>query len=403
MTALQQQPLIYAGIDTHAHTHHVALIDGTGRKLGDAQFPTTAAGYEAVVGFITRQGVPERIGMEGTGSYGASLTRHLYAAGLQVREVIRPNRQQQRLKGKSDPLDAYSAAQTVLADPDLPLAKTRDGYAAATGALLMARESMMNYRTRVFLQIRDLLVSAPERIRARFRGLSDKRLVAAVVTSRVGNTVLENGVMCALKGLARTHQDLSEKMQGLEREIAVLVREATPPALLSAVGIGVMNAARLLVTFGDNPERITSEAAFASLCGAAPVPASSGVTVRYRLSRGGDRQANRALHNIAVTRMQYCEETRRYAEKKLAEGKSLKDVLRRLKRAIAREVWGHFMNPKPVPDVSDLRVTRQEKRVTLVRAGAAMGTHATKIARIEKSEARDDKLVGRYREWLQMI
>ncbi|KRE23333.1 IS110 family transposase [Agromyces sp. Soil535] len=387
---------VIAGVDTHADTHHAAVIDTNGKHLGDMQFPTTHGGYAALLGFIASFGAVVRIGIEGTGSYGAGLSRYLRDAGLEVVEVIRPNRQVRRMRGKSDPIDAYAAAATALAESQHPVPKSADGPVEAIRYLLVTRRSAVKARTAAQIQIKTLLVTAPEPLRQRFRGATDKSLIHGLARLRPSSA---DPIVAALKSLARRHQQLSAEVAELESMLAPLVVE-TNPALAAAKGIGPVTAAQLLVTAGDNPERLHSEAAFAALCGAAPIPASSGKTTRHRLNRGGDRQANAALHRIALVRMAHEQRTRDYVAKKRSEGRGNKEILRCLKRAIARDVFNLLTNPVDVPRTDDLRGLRQERGISQTTAAHALGLWPGRISDLELGRRRDDDLANAYRRWL---
>lgn len=387
---------IIGGVDTHADTHHAAVIDANGRQLGDAKFPANTTGYAALAAFLAAFGAVVRVGVEGTGSYGAGLARYLRAAGIEVVEVIRPSRQTRRLRGKSDPIDAYSAAAVALAQARHPVPKAGDGQVESIRYLLVARRSAVKARTAAQVQIKTLLVTAPDRVRDRHRGRSDKDLIAALSRQR---PAVADAIGAALRSLARRHEQLGAEIAELEAALAPLVRAANP-ALAAAKGIGVITAAQLLVTAGDNPERLRSEAAFAALCGASPIPASSGKTTRHRLNRGGDRQANAALHRIALVRMTYERRTRDYVAKKRAEGHGTKEILRCLKRAIAREVFTLLTKPVEIPDIHDLRPLRHARRLTLAQAAGHFGVWAATISEIERGTRRDDELTAHYRQWL---
>lgn len=393
MTTIASQ--VVAGVDTHADTHHAAVIDSTGRKLGDAKFPTTAAGYAALTAFIAAFGAVSRVGVEGTGSYGAGLARHLRQAGLTVVEVIRPNRQTRRLRGKSDPIDAYAAAAAALAQERHPVPKSADGAVEAARYLLVARRSAVKARTAAQVQIKTLLITAPESLRAAYRGMSDSALISALAMPQEDAEPFR----AALGSLARRHRQLGQEIAELETALQPLVTGSNP-ALAAAKGIGVITAAQLLVTAGDNPDRLRSEASFAALCGASPIPASSGKTTRHRLNRGGDRQANAALHRIALVRMSYEGRTRDYVAKKRAEGHSNKEILRCLKRAIAREIFTLLTKPVEIPAIADLRPLRQARHLTLVQAAGHFGVWPAVISQLERGTRRDDDLAANYRKWL---
>lgn len=388
---------VIGGVDTHADTHHAAVIDSNGKHLDDRQFPATSSGYRGLLEFLSSFGTVVCVGVEGTGSYGVGLFRYLHGEGVQVVEVIRPNRQVRRMRGKSDPIDAYAAAATTLAESRLPVPKSADGPVEAIRYLLLTRRSAVKARSAAQVQLKSLMVTAPEALRQRFRGVSDKSLIQGL--SRLHPRATDP-ISVALKSLARRHQYLSHEIVELEAKLAQLVSGANP-GLVAARGIGTVTAAQLLVTAGDNPERLRSEAAFAALCGASPIPASSGKTTRHRLNRGGDRQANAALHRIALVRMLHEQRTRDYVTKKRAEGRSNKETLRCLKRAIAREVFTLLTTQVEVPRIDDLRRMRRERGVSQTTAAKALGIWPGRISDLELGRRRDDALAETYRRWLQ--
>lgn len=392
---------VIAGVDTHAETHHVAVIAATGARLGDAQFPTTGQGYRDLLSFVTGLGRVTTIGVEGTNSYGADLSRSLRQAGVTVVEVIRPARQVRRLRGKSDPIDAYAAAQAVLAGDDLPTPKNADGEVEAIRVLMIARRSAIKARTAAATQIKSLLVTAPDGLRARFRALRDADLHAQLAAVRPGPAAegVQPATLTAMRHLARRHRALTAEIAELDSDLDALV-SGLAPALRAAYGIGSVTAAPLLIAAGDNPDRLTSEGSFAALCGAAPIPASSGKTTRYRLNPGGDRQANAALHQIVLVRMAHDPRTRAYVAKRTAQGKSEKEIMRCLKRTVAREVYHHIVHPKPVPRVDDLRPLRHARGMTLQTVATHFNVWPAHISTIERGKRRDDDLAHRYRQWL---
>jgi transposase len=391
---------VIGGVDTHADTHHAAVIDINGKHLGDAKFPTTPAGYAALSMFLAAFGTVARVGVEGTGSYGAGLTRYLRDAGLEVVEVIRPNRQLRRLHGKSDPIDAYAAATTALTESQHPVPKTTDGSVEAIRYLLVARRSAVKARTAAQVQIKALLVTAPTALRERFRSANDKALIEDLSRMRPNPAdPLLCPIVTGLRSLAHRHQHLTGEIAELERALTPLVTQANP-ALTAAKGIGPVTAAQLLITAGDNPERLHSEAAFAALAGVSPIPASSGKTNRHRLNRGGDRQANAALHRIALVRMTYEPRTRDYIAKKRAEGRGNKEIIRCLKRAIAREIFTLLTTNVEVPNVTDLRPLRQARKISLELAAQHFGLWPARISDLERGKRRDDDFATTYREWL---
>lgn len=393
---------IVAGADTHADTVHVAAISITGALIGDREFPTTRAGYAAAIRFLTSLGQVERIGVEGTASYGAGFTRALTAKGVEVVEVTRAVKSTRRLKGKSDPLDAYSAARTALAGDSL--AAPKDDATAGLRALHIARRSAVKHRTAVINQIKAMLVSAPDAEREKYRGLTVLKLVDALARCRPDALTdpWAQSILTAAKMLAQRVQFLESQAEDLETQIDTVVTAANP-GLRAAYGVGADTAAQLLITAGANPHRLHNEAAFAALCGVAPVPASSGKTTRHRLSRGGDRAANNALHRIALVRLSHHQPTKDYAQRQLRNGesKSKMEVLRKLKRAIAREVFKLLTRQVAVPEYADLRSARQAKNITVTAAANHFGVWPTVISRIERGLQRDDTFAENYRNWLQ--
>lgn len=400
MTTLTDPGQIVAGIDTHSLTHHVAILACTGTRLGDREFPATPAGHGAIAAFIASFGTVARVGIEGTGSYGAALSRSLRAEGFTVAEVIRPKRAQRR-RGKSDPIDAYAAAEQALANTDLPTPKDGDGVVEQIRALLVVRRSAVKARACAMRQIKALLVTAPDQVRARWRACSNNELIAGLAATRpdAATQSVTATTSVALRTLARRHQHLTDEITATEADLKTLVGQANPE-LAAAFGIGTPTAAQLLVTAGDNTQRLRSEASFAALCGVAPIPASSGKTRRHRLNRGGDRDANCALHTIALVRMSADPRTRDYVQRRTTEGRTSRDILRCLKRAIAREVWHLLTHPAPVPDITDLRPLRVSKAITLEAAGSHFHTWPAAISRLERGQLRDDQLARDYRDWL---
>ena len=362
----------------------------------------TRAGYAAAIRFLRSLGQVQRIGVEGTASYGSGLTRALIAAGIEVVEVTRAVKSSRRLKGKSDPLDAYSAARTALAGDGL--ATPKDDATAGLRALHHARRSAVKHRTAVINQLKAMLVSAPDSVREKYRGLTTFRLIEAIARCRPDAQAepWAQSVLIAAKMLAQRVQFLETQAEAIRAQIDALVIEANP-GLRAAYGVGPDTAAQLLITAGANPHRLHSEAAFAALCGVAPVPASSGKTTRHRLSRAGDRAANNALHRIALVRMSSHQPTKDYAQRQLLHGhsKSKMEILRKLKRAIAREVFKLLTRQIAVPEYADLRWARQAKNITVTTAANHFGVWPTVISRIERGLQRDDEFADTYRNWLK--
>ncbi|MFF5250428.1 IS110 family transposase [Streptosporangium sp. NPDC000095] len=346
---------IVGGVDTHADTHHAAVELMNGGRIADAQFPATADGYAQLLVWMRSYGRLHAVGVEGTGSYGAGLARYLRGHGVHVVEVNRPDRRQRRNLGKSDPLDAYAAADAVLAGRARALPKGGDGIAESIRAVHLARSGAIKARTACINELRSLLVTAPAELRERMASTSAQALAAACARLRPAADLADplQGTKLALRSLARRYQALTAEIKDLDAHLAALVAQARPE-LLAVHGVGPETAAQLLITCGDNPDRLTSSAAFAALCGVAPIPASSGKTTRHRLSRGGDRQANRALYLIVLARMAWCPRTRAYVTRRTAEGKSKKEIIRCLKRYVARELFKVLTSPNTTSN--DLRV-----------------------------------------------
>lgn len=331
---------VVLGIDTHLKTHTAVLVDLFGRQVDAETFPTTKRGNEALIAWARRRGSVRRAGVEGTGSYGVALARRLALEGFEVFEVTRPKRRRARHRGKNDLQDALAAAISVLGDADeLAAPKARDGIVEAIRVLRIARASAVKARTQTILQLRNLVLTAPEDLREALRDLTIKQLVARCARwHRRAPDGAWQATRQALRFLARRHQQLDAEIAELDEEILRLTRKAAP-RLLAEPGIGPETAARLLIVAGDNPQRLRSDAALAALCGASPVEASSGQTIRYRLNRGGDRQGNNALWTIATNRMIHHPETRAYAARRTAQGKTSKEIRRCLMRALARRLY----------------------------------------------------------------
>ena len=346
MTIVEAARAVTGGVDTHLDLHVAAALDPTGGLLGVESFATTPAGYRQLLAWMTGFGPVAKVGVEGTGAYGAGLTRFLRRHGVDVVEVDRQNRQARRQQGKSDPLDAVEAARAAQSGRASGAAKTRDGSVEAIRALVVARRSARHMRTSSLNQIRHLSYTGPEPLRARLKGLSPVMLPveAAALRPRAGSDPVLFATKLSIQTLGRRALALEEEMKRIEEVLGELVA-AVAPSLLALYGVGVNSAAALLVAAGDNPQRLRSEAAWAHLCGVAPVEASSGKVVRHRLNRGGDRQANSALWHIVMVRMVSDPRTREYVERRTKEGRSKLEIIRMLKRYVAREVYPHLSRP----------------------------------------------------------
>lgn len=332
---------IIGGVDTHTATHHAAVIDLNGRLIGDAEFRATPAGYAAMLTWMRGKGTLTQVGVEGTGAYGAGLARHLHDQGVEVLEVPRPDRRVRRQRGKSAPIDAEAAARTVLAGNASGAPKLADGPIEAIRMLRVARNGAVKARTAARNTLRSMLITAPEPLRSQLRTLSAAQLVATAARLRPDPSNLADPVQAAkhaLRSIALRVQHLNAEIQSLRTQLDELT-QASAPAASAVFGLGPDTVAALLIAVGDNPDRLRSEAAFAHLCGVAPIPASSGKTHRHRLHRGGDRAGNSALHIAAVVRLRYDPRSRAYADRRTAEGMSTPEIIRCQKRYLAREVF----------------------------------------------------------------
>ena len=338
LTIVETRP-ITGGVDTHADTHVAAALDPVGGLLGVREFPATAAGYAGLLGWLGGFGTVCLVGIEGTGSYGAGLSRHVTAAGVRVVEVDRSDRQDRRRQGKSDPLDAVSAARAAQSGRARGAPKGRDGAVEAIRALMVTKRSARSERTQTINQARALIVTGPDDLRSRFARHTAAALVAETASLRPRpGAMVGYATRVALRELGRRAEFLDGQLGRLDELIVPLVA-GHAPGLLALHGVGPDTAAILLIAAGDHPERLRSEAAWAHLCAAAPIPASSGKTVRHRLNPGGDRQANHALWRIVITRMSSHPPTRIYVERRSKEGRSKMEIIRCLKRYVAREVY----------------------------------------------------------------
>ena len=340
MTIVDTSRLVAGGVDTHLDAHVAAALDANGGVLGVRSFPTTTAGFVALTDWLCAFGRVAQVGVEGTGAYGAGLSRYLRSRGVRVIEVDRTNRQLRRRAGKSDPVDAIEAARAALSGRASGIAKHGDGNVEAIRALLIAQRSSRQSRARCLNQIRHLGFTAPDSLREQFRDVPKTRLArqAAALRPRADSDPVTYATKLAMRTLGRRAVAISDDMNDLDLMVARLVT-ATAPELLACHGIGIDTAAILLVAAGDNPERIRNEAAWANLCGVAPLEASSGKQHRHRLSRAGNRQANHALWRIVFTRMGSDPRTRAYVERRTEEGLSKPEIMRVLKRYVARETY----------------------------------------------------------------
>jgi transposase len=333
---------VIGGVDSHADTHHVAALDDRGCLLGTKSFVVSARGYRELLAWLASFGVIDRVGVESTGSYAAGLTRHLLAEGVQVLEVNQPHAHTRRRRGKTDAIDAELAARHALSLVTVLTPKQTTGIVESIRQLRIARDSAVKSRSIAMLQLSGLVLTAPSDLREQLAIRKTLRGKAALCrrlrpdTERLSEPV--NAAKLALRSLARRIALLDDEIAELDTQLTPLVATAAPRTT-ALLGISTGHAGQLLITAGQNIDRLHNEGAFAALCGASPIPVASGKRGRYRLNPGGDRQANRALHMIAVCRLRHCPKTRAYAQRRSSEGKTKKEIMRCLKRYIARQTY----------------------------------------------------------------
>ena len=336
---------VVLGVDTHRDAHVAAVLSVMGTVLATDEFPATAAGYCDLLKWARKSGAVRRAGVEGTGSYGASLSRYLLAQGIDVFDVNRMDRADRRRRGKSDPLDAQNAARAVLSGRARARAKAGDGPVQIARLYKITKVSAVKARTQAINQLKSVLITADPALREELAGLGNAELFRACARFADVSSREEDGEESVLQAtritlglLAHRIGQLSEQIRDVDVRLARLVK-CHAPQLLDVVGIGPDTAVTLLITVGDNPERLDSEASFAALCGVSPVERSSGRRQFRRLNRGGDRQANAALHRIVFTRLRVDPRTQDYYERRIKEGKTRREIIRCLKRYAAREVF----------------------------------------------------------------
>jgi transposase len=341
-----ESTVVVGGVDTHLEFHVAAALDGYGTLLGIETFPTTPAGYRALSAWLGGFGPVTVVGVEGTGSYGAGLARHLHAAGVAVTEVNRPDRAARRRRGKTDAYDAEAAARTALAGhraDQAPAAKLNQSEIEGLRMLKNAHDQAVKQRTATLNLMHQLVLTAPDELRQELAGLTKHTLPGHCARFRVPTDPQAMGAprmaaKATLKRLGHRVLGLVEEIEFYDTQIAVLTA-ALAPTMLDQPGVGPQTLAQLLITISENPDRFATEAAFAALCGTSPIPASSGKTDRHRLNRGGDRQANYALHMIALSRLRIHATTRDYIAARTPDGRSTPHLRRMLKRYIARELF----------------------------------------------------------------
>lgn len=336
---------VIGGVDTHKDLHVAAVVDHRDRVLGTASFPTTRHGYRLMLAWMRSFGDLQRVGVECSGSYGAGLLRYMQAAGVEILEVTTPDKLDRRRRGKNDNFDAESAAHAAFAKRHTVTPRTRDGMVESLRVLRVCRKTAVQARRIALQMIQMTIVCAPDKIRDPLRSMTRMQLIRTLASWRPDLTAyrqIEEAYRISLKSLARRYLELHDEIADLDDMIEAIVKDLAPE-LLAQAAIGLNSAAQLLLTAGDNPDRLRSEASFAALCGVSPVPASSGKTVRHRLNRGGDRAANSAIHIIAIGRLRLDSRTQDYVARRIAAGNSKLEAIRCLKRYIAREVFGIIM------------------------------------------------------------
>lgn len=338
---------IIIGVDTHKETHAAVAINTQGARLGALSIPANPKGYQELERWALSFGKVLAFGIEGTGSYGAGLSRALLAQGYRVIEVTRPHRQLRYSQGKTDSLDAEGAARSVLAGQATAQAKTQIGSSEMIRHLKIARDTAVKSRSQAMVTLKTLIINAPAALREALDQIRGKvaliRHVAALRPGEIDSPMAS--AKLAMRALARRWLCLHEEIIAHDKELERLV-STRAPELMTSHGIATLTVAEMLILVGDNPTRIRSEAAFAKLCGVCPIPASSGRTHRFRLNRGGNRQANAALYRVAIVRMRSHEPTLAYVKKRTKDGKRKSEIIRCLKRYIVREIYSQLCLPK---------------------------------------------------------
>lgn len=392
---------LVAGIDTHKEVHRIAVMDSSAKVVDGFSVAATGAGYRACARRLGRLGVSE-VAIEGCTSWGKGLADHLSSRGFEVVEALKPGRRPFAQAEKTDASDAERAALCALWHMGL-VPKDTKGAAGRLAPMLAAREAAVANATRLSNCARSMLDTAPDALRERYRAMTTPRTMHALAKSRPREG---DGLAIALRALARLWVESRKEADALEASMGAILQKSNP-RLLGAYGVGVVCAAKLVVLAGDNPERFGGEAAFAKACGACPIPASSGKTDRHRLNRGGDRRANNALHQIALSRMKGDERTRAYVERRSSEGKEKREIKRCLVRYIAREAYRAIMadakdaQSMPLADVSEpeapmFRERREELGLTLAEVSAPLESNPTALSRLERSLSASPALRKRY-------
>jgi transposase len=333
-------PDVVVGVDTHKHTHMAVALSANGGWLGSLKLDAKRSGYQELMRWAAEFGSRPVFAVEGTGCYGAGLCRALQTAELEVVEVNRPDRSTRRRLGKDDTIDAEAAARSYISGKATVIPKAGNDLVEMIRMLKVVKDSASGNRTAALNQLHAIVVTAPAALRERLQRLKGKELVECCSGLRSGeiSTPLAAAKL-ALRNLARRIQQLDQELKDTAAQLDRLTMQHCPE-LRNTYGVGVDISATLVMAVGDNQERMKSEASFAALCGVNPLPASSGKVVRHRLNRSGNRQANCALHRIVLCRLRWHQQTKEYAERRMAEGRTIKEIIRCLKRFVAREMFG---------------------------------------------------------------
>lgn len=401
MTATKRR--VTGGFDTHADTNVGAVFDTiTHQPIGRASFPTTAKGNQAALDWLRGFGTLDAVGVESTGSYGAGLARHLAAAGVRVIEVNRPEPVDRRLDGKDDHLDAEAAARAVLSGRAHAIPKAGDGPVEALRALEIVHDSAIADRTEAINQFKALVVRAPAAFRDQMTATTFRHQLDRARRFRHGDNdgLVLAELKHALKTLAQRIELLEQQAAELDQRLSAILTKHFP-AVVGLDCVGVHSATQLLMAAGDNPERLHSEAAFAKLCAACPKPATSGKTIRHRLDRGGDRRANKALFRIVIVRMKNDPRTRAYVARRLTEGRSKREIIRCLKRFVAREIFHAIIDTHaPIPTGPELRNRRKTAGFTMNAVAIGAGVSYPRLSRIERGLEVNTNIANLVHAWI---
>ncbi len=345
MTSMQDNPRrrrVVVGVDTHKYIHVAVALDDLGGRIDARSFAAERSGYEQLIDWASSLGREVIFGVEGTGSYGAGLASAIRRRSIGVLEVVRTDRRDRRLRGKSDTIDAENAARAVLNGQATAVPKNADGTVEMIRLVKVAKDVAVKARTSAMISLKQVLVNAPGELREQLQPLTKMVLIRRCAALRPGPVDdVAAAVKHTLRAIARRWLALDTEIKAHQTILDQLTAELVPD-LVAAFGIGADIAAEMLIVAGDNPERVRSEPAFAKLCGVAPIPASSGMTTRHRLNRGGHRQANAALYRAVIVRLQHHEPTQAYYQRRTAEGRTKAEIIRCLKRLLAREIWSYL-------------------------------------------------------------